>query len=372
MKQKIPALLFLSSLILLFSGSVWNWPTPVPAQTRPRKAEGSDKAAQPDRESGDPALPARPTGSNSPILGSVTGDTIKVNVDLVVVDALVMQRNTARVVGDLKREDFVVYEDGVKQLVTHFSQDALPLSVLLLIDRGGCLDPFGSQVRRAALDAMSRLKPSDEVGVMTYHNTAELLQGFAHDRRLIERALDRVPPHDERADHCLNIAMTTAADYMERASNPTGRRVVIVITGITRNFDCRNGPSGKSATHAILESGSVVCGIVPNSPEQDLENGTITMAAKMAGVFGAPSLSLKTLADETGGEVLEDKPEKLDTTFDTLMSHLRTRYALGFVSTNRKRDGTVRKLKLEVAPAVQKTQGKVVVKARRSYVAPRS
>ena len=68
---------------------------------------------------------------------------------------------------------------------------------------------------------------------------------------------------------------------------------------------------------------------------------------------------------------MEEKPELLDTTFNTLIDHLRTRYNLAFVSSNRKRDGTLRKLKIDVTPAVQKSQGKLVVKSRRSYVAPK-
>jgi hypothetical protein len=91
----------------------------------------------------------------------------------------------------------------------------------------------------------------------------------------------------------------------------------------------------------------------------------------VAGVFGAPTLDIKQLADETGGEVLEDKPEQLDTTFATLIDHLRSRYSLAFVSSNRKRDGTLRKLKIDVTPAVAKSQGQLVVKARRGYIAPK-
>src|SRR5215510_6556641 len=131
-------------------------------------------------------------------------EIIKTDVDLVTIDALVLQKNTARVVGNLTQQDFLVSEDGSRQTITHFSQDNLPLSVLLLIDRGGCLDPFGEEVRRAAKDALSHLKPTDEVAVMTYHDTAELQQGFTRDQRLLERAIDYVPPHDERANHCLN------------------------------------------------------------------------------------------------------------------------------------------------------------------------
>src|SRR5947209_13062410 len=94
-------------------------------------------------------------------------------------------------------------------------------------------------------------------------------------------------------------------------------------------------------------------------------------ATRMGKLGGAPYLEIQTLANETGGEVLQDKPENLTTTFQTLMDHLRSRYNLAFVSSNKKRDGTTRKLKIEVLPAAQRPQGKLVVRARRSYVAPK-
>jgi VWFA-related protein len=305
-------------------------------------------------------------------VGNVPAEVIKTDIDLITVDALVLQKKTARIVGNLTKDDFSIFEDKTKQQITHFSQDSLPLSVLLLIDRGGCLDPFGSEVRHAALDALSRLKPTDEVAVMTYHNTTRLEQRFTRNRHLIEEALYSVPEHDEMADHCLNLAFYDAADYMLRAGNPVGRRVVIVITGVTRNFDCRSGPSGKAAVHAILESGSVVCGLVPVTPDQKLENGVMRWATRMGGLVHAPTLNIKDVVAETGGEMLEDKPERLDVAFNTLITHLRTRYSLGFVSSNKKRDGTTRKLKIEVASPVKKAEGDLVIKARRSYVAPKS
>jgi VWFA-related protein len=299
-------------------------------------------------------------------------EVIKTDVDLVTIDALVLQKNTARVVGNLKQGDFVLSEDGSKQTITHFSQDNLPLSVLLLIDRGGCLDPFGEEVRRAAKDALSQLKPTDEVAVMTYHDTVELQQGFTRDRRLLERAIDYVPPHDERANHCLNIAFDEAANYMMKAGNPTGRRVIIAVTGVTRNWNCLNGPSHTTATHAVFESGSVVCGIIPKSPAQVAENGFMRWATRFSRIGGVHYLDIQKLADETGGEILRDKPEELDQTFNTLITHLRTRYSFSFTSTNKKRDGTVRQLKIDLADRVEKSQGKLVVKARKNYVAPKN
>lgn len=305
------------------------------------------------------------------ITGGVKAEVVKVDVDLVRVEALVLQKNTARVVGNLNQSDFIISEDGARQSITHFSQNTLPLSVLLLIDRGGCLDPFGSDVRHAAREALSRLKPEDEVAVMTYHNTTELLEGFTRSRPRIEEALNRVPDHDERANHCLNIAFSEAASYMESAGNPVGRRVVILITGVTRNFDCLSGPSGREAKHAIFESGSVVCGLIPKTGEQKVEDHMMIWATRVGGVFKLKSMNVRELAEETGGEVLEDKPQNLDSAFSTLVTHLRSRYSLAFVSTNKKRDGSVRKLKVELASAAVKSQEQLVVKARKTYVAPK-
>ena len=326
------------------------------------------------------ALPQPPATQTRPRVvrpkeGPVTvgeEEVVKTDVDLVVLDALVLQKKTGRVVGDLKREDFVLAEDGVAQQITQFSQNSLPLSVMLLIDRGGCLDPFGENVRRAATDAVARLKPADEVAVMAYHDSVDLVQEFTRDRQEVADALLRVPGHDEEAEHCLEKALYEAARYMVRAGNPVGRRVIVVITGVTSNFDCPGDPSVGEAKREVYESGSVVCGLIPRSAGQRAESGMMRAMTGIAGAVGAPTIRVNDLAEETGGEVLDDKPENLDRTFDTLVEHLRTRYQLAFVPTNRKHDGAVRKLRLTVRPAAEKPHGKLAVKTRRTYVAPKS
>ena len=172
--------------------------------------------------------------------------------------------------------------------------------------------------------------------------------------------------------HCLNTVFDYAAKYMTMASNPAGRRVIIVITGFTRWFDCPNSPSSKSAALAIYESGSVVCAIIPKGAGQMLKNGNVIALSRLFKVVGADYMDIQTLANETGGEVLADEPKKLETTFQTLIDHLRSRYNLAFVSTNKNRDGTKRQLRLDLTPAIQNSKGKMVIRARRSYIAPRS
>ena len=376
MKRRHPTLLFLLLALglIVIGGMAFSFGNSASSQT-PNQNVNSNR--------GRPSRTAiqLPKPTPTPETAEDPQDIVKIDTDLVKIDALVMQKNTARIVGGLNREDFLLYEDGTKQEITHFSTDQLPLSVMLLIDRGSsreccpkgaCLDAYNDQMHHAAREALDRLKQVDEVAVVTYHTKTDLIQPFTTNRILLEEALNRIPAQTEAGGHCLNTVFDYAAKYMMRASNPAGRRVIIVITGFTRWFDCPHSPSGKSAALAIYESGTVVCAIIPKGVEQTLENGNMIALSRLFKVAGLDYMDIQTLANETGGEVLADEPKKLETTFQTLIDHLRSRYNLAFVSTNKNRDGTTRKLRLDVTPAIQNSKGKLVIKARRSYIAPRS
>jgi len=354
-RVSLPALCFSLAFISLLSLAAQSQEN-VP----PRSKNGSASEGKRDQ-----VLPGPTTTPASP-----KTEEVRLAVDLVVLDAQVLQQKTGRAVGFMKKEDFVLSEDGVQQQITHFGQDSLPLSVLFLIDRGGCLDPFSEKVRHSILESARRLKPQDEVALMAFHNTTELVTRFTRNQDRIIDGLDHLPPHDEEANHCFNRAFYDAAEFMRRAGNPDGRRVIIVITSVTSYFDC-SGPSGDDARRAILESGSVVCGIIPKSTGQRMESGIMRTITGIGGAFKVRSSNLNQLAEETGGEVLTDKPDNLDHTFNDLIGHLRTRYVVGFVSTNPKHDGSFRKLKLDVVPSLQKPDSKLIVKTRRGYIAGR-
>src|SRR5262245_24016557 len=95
-------------------------------------------------------------------------EPIRLGTSLVVLDAQVLNRRTGAVVGGLKREDFLIHENGVRQEITHFSQDKLPLSIILLLDLSGSVRPYVEQIRDGALQALSRLKPEDEVALLAF------------------------------------------------------------------------------------------------------------------------------------------------------------------------------------------------------------
>ena len=166
------------------------------------------------------ALPPKPAPTATP---ESSAEVIKVDVDLVNVDALVLQKNTARIVGGLQKDDFLLYEDGIKQEVTHFSQDQLPLSVVLAIDRGPVcphkIDTWSAEAHRAAREAIDRLKPIDEVAVMAFTDTAQLIQPFTRNRILLWTALDNIPEQAKTINgaHCFNISFVVS---MSRSTIP--------------------------------------------------------------------------------------------------------------------------------------------------------
>ena len=325
-----PALLSILVLILLTSG-------PLTAQTQEKK-----------------------TNQNK-------SDDVHLNVDLVTLDAQVLRQNTSRIAWKLKQSDFVLFEDGIQQKITNFSQDTLPLSVVLLIDRRGCLDPFSDKIRKAVTETIRNLKKEDEFAVMTFSDKTDLVQPFSTNKNQVAATLAKLPIHDESDNHCFNMAFYEAAHYMREAGNPQGRRVIILITAITKGINCGKHTS-QEAVNEVLESGSTVCALIPQEKGQALENGVMHGIAGLGQVMGAGTLNVKSLIEETGGEMVGSKPDNIEFMFDNLITRIRTRYSIGFVSTNTKRDGAYRKLRLQIAPETEKREGKLIVKTRRGYI----
>src|SRR6266852_59849 len=145
-------------------------------------------------------------------------DVIRVNTDLVVFDAQVIDKKTKRVISDLTKDDFEVSEDGVKQQISYFSRDELPLSIMLLLDVSGSVRPILHQIRDGALNALQRLKPADQVAVMGVANTSKLAQDFTRDRSLVSHKIEEVTGSEALGRGTfLGPALESAAIHMQKA-----------------------------------------------------------------------------------------------------------------------------------------------------------
>lgn len=282
-------------------------------------------------------------------------DVIKVNTDLVVFDAQVIDKKTRKVLGGLHREDFEIYEENVKQPVAYFSQDQLPLSVLLLLDISRSVTPIIEQVGAGANEALQRLKPEDEVAVMAFADYPRLIQPFTKDRKAAAEKISEAATTDLGHGTYLNEALHAAEQQMNNASNPTNRRAIIVITD---NIAPAGGHFGKDKViNDLLESGTVVYGLIVRAAF-----GKVFNILSFGTIHGVNSY-----CEETGGEVLGADREEVDTRLAEMFTRLRTRYTLGYRPPENTEEGKFRRVKVQLTPPIMKTNNKLVVRARSGY-----
>jgi VWFA-related protein len=293
--------------------------------------------------------------------------TVKLRSDLVLVDVLPVQKRTGRVIGDLKRDDFTVFEDGVEQTISHFTKDKLPVSIVLLVDRAGCVNAFSEQIRAATIQAISHLKPDDEVAIMTFSNKVELVQPFTRDRQAIADKIMAVEVQHHSEQHYFNAGMYDASEYMKKAANPAGRRAIVVLTSLEASIDFSKTSEGE-ALLSVLESGAVVSGILVQSLGGRIEQGIRGKPTSLLRHLGLRSGSLRMFVEETGGELTGAPPDKIDSTLNRLVDNISASYSLAYAPTNTARDSKRRRIRVDLSPEIEKREGKVSLLARRSYV----
>lgn len=298
-------------------------------------------------------------------------EAIKLSTELVALDVQIVDRKTQRIISVLRQNDFEVYEDGVKQRIEQFSQDKLPLSVVLLLDASRSMWTVLERLRANALEALQTLKPEDEVAVVVTANETRLVQDFTKEKFIASETLRNLDLKSFGDNGILlHDSLFRAASHLQRAANPADRRVVIVVTdNITIPAYNWRFFTKEQAVSLVLETGVVVCGLVIS------HNPAIRLNIK---IFGFPERraggDIHNYADLTGGEVLSANNDTAGQRLVELISHLRTRYSLGFVPSNTKRDGKFRRLKVRLAPEtdqrIRKTgSGEYAIRTRSGYYA---
>src|ERR1051326_2862672 len=152
-----------------------------------------------------------------------------VDVRVVQVDAQVLDKKTRHVTPSLKQEDFLLFEDNVPQKITNFSQDKLPLSVVILFDLTDSVRPVLKSLAEGALEALQHLKPEDRVTVMVYAAAAQVLQPATTDRALAVAAIEKASRMESDEAAYFNEGIFQAAGELSR-SDSSSRRVIIWLT----------------------------------------------------------------------------------------------------------------------------------------------
>lgn len=278
----------------------------------------------------------------------------------------------------------MLLEDGKEQEIMHFSREELPLSVMLLVDVSGSVQPIIDEIQRAALNALAQLKPDDKVGLMIFANKPKVIAELTSDRTVVANKLEDIwhETVDVGFATFINLGIYEAARYLRKNTEPTERRAIVMITDDMDTSFFRAGPPRDVVLRELYDGGTSLCGIIVGYKKKAMkavEIGTTAAITAINPAWGGmlvamkvfrrlSSISAKFYAERTGGLAINVEHDEVATAFVETMQLLRTRYTLGYSPANLTPDGRFREIKLMVSKRVKKDKGDVVVLARRGYV----
>lgn len=337
--------------------------------------------------------------------GVVRVDTQLIDVPVVVTDKV------GKPVLNLKQTNFKVYEDGKPQEVLEFSTTAAPFEVALLLDTSGSTRNDLQLIQRAAQNFIDSLRPGDRVAVIAYRADmkggkmtagVDIISHLTDDRAVLKASLDKVgtsngtpyydsivdiaekvfadnPKGDFRGRRAL-VALTDGVDSTSVADFDEGREdletagiIAFFIQVDTRQFFEENllGDCDTSKHFSQAQIRRYYNRFYPSTSIERVSNfcqlGDFERLAISKKLYELADTEMKSLAKTSGGKVFPVADlSGARAAFKSVAEEIGTKYSLAYYSSNEKRDGTYRKIKVELKGLPVGS----LVRAREGYTAP--
>ena len=239
-------------------------------------------------------------------------------------------------VTDLEQADFAVYEDGIRQELTFFTHEDLPISVVLMMDSSASMEEKRTEAQHAAIRLAQTLRAQDLAEVVEFNDRAIVLQAFTNDRAAVEAAILRTEAAGATA---LHNAVYVAIKRLQQDARvgPLRRRAIVLFT------------DGEDT--ASLVTDDQLLGLARSSEVSiyaiALRSARPQDRARRA--YSQAEYVMNALARETGGRAyFPTALSELDAVYDRIAEELRTLYGVGYVSSNPRRDGKWRRIVVRV------------------------
>lgn len=260
---------------------------------------------------------------------SQRGYKLRVDVSLVSVMTTVLDSSGQPAVG-LSRDDFEIFEDGVRQELEVFeSQTQLPLVLALMVDASlSTAKDLHFEKESAARFIGQALAAKDRLAVYQFSDQVRRLSDYSRDVNDLERAVREITPD---AGTALYDAIVRGAHELARYQ---GRKVIILVTD-------GDDTTSENDFHAALRAAQ--------RAEALLYAVVIRPIRSEAGRNVRGEHALMQLAEGTGGRVFfPDRVEELDQVFPAINQELRTQYLLGYYPKPNASAGNFRRIEVRL------------------------
>jgi VWFA-related protein len=309
------------------------------------------------------------------------GDVVRIDTSLVSVPVSVLDRN-GRFIGNLTREDFKVYEDGVEQKVAFFEPTEKPFTVALLLDTSGSTVFHLTDIKEAAITFAKQLRPQDRVLVITFDERVMLLTEATSDQRVITEVIEQ----NANTGHSTRLYDAVDLVINQRLNQINGRKAIVLFTdGVdTASY----GATYQSTLRQAEELDALIYPIQYDTTDfMNASQGNVTIISRsgtwpfpgrsQSRVYNLPNQQrgsteadykladkyLHQLADKTGARLFKaNDPAQLAVAFSKIAEELRCQYSLGYYPQTTSDAGERRAIKVKVA------KSDLAVRARESYV----
>ncbi len=295
-------------------------------------------------------LPCVVTSQGVPQPEQVGPYAIRTSVDLVVLQATVRDHKGAPVSG-LGKENFQVYEDKVPQQIESFSHEDVPVTIGLVIDNSGSMRPKRSDVIGAAMAFVRSSNPADQIFVVNFNEHVSMglpaNLPFTNNAAQLETALSRNAITGMTA-----LYDAIAAGLGQLQKGKWNKKVLIVVSDGGDNASKRNLAQIQSM---VNQSNAVIytLGIFDETDED--RNPHV----------------LKHLSGASGGEAFFPASlQEILPICEQIAHDIRSQYTISFVPTNKKQDGSYRKIDVKAREA--SGGRRFSVSTRAGYSAPQN
>ncbi len=340
-----------------------------------------------------------PLADSTPILVGEDG-TIKMDTAMVTIPTSVIDRN-GKFVPFMKKHDFEIYEDGIRQEIEFLESVETPFHVVLMIDTSNSTAFRHEDIQQAALEFVEQLRRDDKVMVVSFDSQIEVWCDFTDSRSEIRQAIYRMNRGGGTKFYdAVDLVVNDALNKIQ------GRKAIVVFSdGV--DFNSRFS-SARRSLEAVEESGALAYSIYYDT-EGQYSNGPVING----GPGGLPPIMtprwpqprrprtrrpfdgfitfqfpqqwpqgriprggnrddamrgrqyMQDLADRSGGRLYQaDSLTNLSRAFSQIAEELRHQYAISYYPTNITRDGSYRRIKVRLNP---NGNAGLIVRARDGY-----